>query len=544
MSNEKLALLGDEAVALGAVHAGISAAYGYPGTPSTEILQCLIDEYEKNPSGPIASWCANEKTALEAALGVSFAGKRALVTMKHVGLNVASDPFINAALLKIKGGLVIAVADDPGMHSSQNEQDSRFYAGFAMVPCLEPRNQQEAYDMVREAFDVSECFNVPVMLRLVTRLAHARAGVVTSAAKPQNKVSKTDEKGGWLLLPAFARKNYASLLDKQPVFEEWAFQHSVNKLTGQKSDLGIITAGVGCNYYEENKDDFIAMRKKQGKKPPLHLHIGAYPIPGKQIRKLFDSVDEVIVIEEGQSYIAGKLFGITGGVFSNVKPLIQSGELDPDNVRAALGLPLRKSALKAPLNLPQRPPQLCQGCPHADSYETINKAADLLDPRPGRPDIGINSDIGCYSLGATPPYSAIESVICMGACIGMAKGASDAGLKHSLAVIGDSTFLHSGITALIDAVTANTPMTIIILDNSTVAMTGCQPTIMPSEKLENLILGCGVNRDHLLVLEAKKQLIEENTAKLKAEIEYRGLSVVIFRRECLEAFRKNKKANF
>jgi len=544
MNYEKLALLGDEAVALGAFHAGVSAAYGYPGTPSTEILQCLIDEYEKNPAGPVASWCANEKTALEAALGVSFAGKRALVTMKHVGLNVASDPFINAALLKIKGGLVIAVADDPGMHSSQNEQDSRFYAGFAMVPCLEPRNQQEAYDMVREAFDVSECYNVPVLLRLVTRLAHARAGVVTAAARPQNKVSKTGEKGGWLLLPAFARKNYASLLDKQPVFEEWAFQHRVNKLTGTKSDLGIITSGVGCNYYEENKDDFIAMRKKQGKKPPVHLHIGAYPLPVKLIRKLFDSVDEVIVIEEGQSFIAGKLFGVTGGVFSNVKTIIQSGELDPDNVRAALGLPLRKSALKSPINLPQRPPQLCHGCPHADAYETINKVADILDPRPGHPDIGINSDIGCYSLGATPPYSAIESVVCMGACIGMAKGASDAGLKHSLAVIGDSTFLHSGITGLIDAVTANTPMTIIILDNSTVAMTGCQPTIVPSEKLENLILGCGVNREHLLVLEAKKQLLEENTAKLKAEIEYRGLSVVIFRRECLEAFRKNKKANF
>ena len=544
MIKKKLALLGDEAVALGAIHAGVSAAYGYPGTPSTEILQYLIDEYEKNKDGHVASWCSNEKTALEAALGVSFAGRRALVTMKHVGLNVASDPFINAALLKIKGGLVVAVADDPGMHSSQNEQDSRFYASFAMVPCLEPRNQQEAYDMTREAFDVSERFNIPVLLRLVTRLAHARAGIVTANKKPQNKVSKTDEKSGWMLLPAFARKNYATLLDKQPVFEEWAFKHSVNKLTGAKSDLGIITAGIGFNYYEENLEDFIAMRKKQGKKAPLHLHIGAYPLPGKLIRKLCENTDEVIVIEEGQNFIAGKLFGVTGGAFTNVKPLIQSGELDPDNVRAALGLAPRKSSLRTPASLPQRPPQLCQGCPHADSYETINKAADALDPRSGKPDIGINSDIGCYSLGATPPYSAIESVICMGACIGMAKGASDAGLKHSLAVIGDSTFIHSGITALIDAVASDTPMTVIILDNSSVAMTGCQPTILPSEKLENLILGCGVNREHLLVLEAKKQFLEENAAKLKAEIEHRGLSVVIFRRECLEAFRKNKKANF
>ena len=536
--SQKLALLGDEAVALGAIHAGISAAYGYPGTPSTEILQYLLDEYAKG--GPVARWCSNEKTALEAAMGVSFAGRRSIVTMKHVGLNVAADPFINAALLKIKGGLVVAVADDPGMHSSQNEQDSRFYAAFAMVPCLEPRNQQEAYDMVREAFDVSERFNVPVLLRLVTRLAHARAAVKTEKPKGQNPVSKTTDKANWMLLPAFARKNYATLLEKQKLFLEWSDNHTVNKLTGSKSDIAIITSGIGGNYYEENLDDFIAMRKKQGKNAPLHLHIGAYPLPEKKIRKLCENADEVLVIEEGQPFIAGKLYGIAGG---STKPIIQTGELDPDNVRAVMGLPPRKGLNVKTTQLPARPPQLCQGCPHADSYETINKAVSALDPRPNHPDVGINSDIGCYSLGATPPLSAVESIICMGACIGMAKGASDAGLKHALAVIGDSTFIHSGITALIDAAVANTPMTIIILDNSSVAMTGCQPTMIKSDNLLRLIIGCGANPDHVLKLEAKKQLIEENAEKLKAEIEHRGLSIVVFRRECLEAFRKNKKAN-
>ena len=543
MSNEKLVLLGDEAVALGAIHSGVSASYGYPGTPSTEILQYLIDEHKKG--GPVARWCSNEKTALEAAMGVSFAGRRSLVTMKHVGLNVAADPFINAALLKIKGGLVIAVADDPGMHSSQNEQDSRFYAAFAMVPCLEPRSQQEAYDMVREAFDVSERFNVPVLLRLVTRLAHARAAVTPGNRKPQNQVSKTTDIGSWMLLPTFARKNYAALLDKQKVLEEWSFRHPVNKLTLSKSDLAVITSGIGGNYYEENLNDFIVMRKKQGKKEPLHLHIGAYPLPGKKIRKLCESADEVLVIEEGQPFIAEKLFGIAGlPDGGKLKPIIQSGELDPDNVRAALGLPPRKGLDTNTGTLPPRPPQLCQGCPHADSYEAINKAVAAIDPRPGHPDVGINSDIGCYSLGAVPPYSAIESIICMGACVGMAKGASDAGLKHSIAVIGDSTFIHSGITPLIDAVEADTPMTIIILDNSTVAMTGCQPTMLPSDKLVRLITGCGVKNERVLELEAKKQLVEENAAKLKAEIEHRGLSVVIFKRECLEAFRKNKKVKF
>ena len=537
MSNGKLALLGDEAVALGAIHSGLSAAYGYPGTPSTEILQYLIDEHEKG--GPVAQWCSNEKTALEAALGVSFAGRRSIVTMKHVGFNVAADPFINGALLGIKGGLVIAVADDPGMHSSQNEQDSRFYVNFAMVPCLEPRNQQEAYDMTREAFDISEKFNIPVVLRLVTRLSHARASVKQGKQTAQNPVLKTQEKNRWMLLPAFARKNYSALIDKQTLLQKWSNSHSVNKLTGEKSDLGIITSGLGGNYYEENLDDFLALRKKQGKKAPVHLHIGAYPLPEEKLRKLCDSVEEVLIIEEGQPFIAQRLFGVAGG---NVKPVIQYGELDPDNVRGALGLPPRKGISLNTGALPPRPPQLCQGCPHADSYETIKKVVSILDPRPGHPDVGVNSDIGCYSLGAAPPYSVPESIVCMGASVGMAKGSAEAGLKYSLGIIGDSTFIHSGITALIDAVSADTPMTLIILDNSSVAMTGCQPTILPSEKLKQLILGCGVKPEHLLELEAKKQLIEENSVKLKAEVEYRGLSVVVFRRECLEAFRKRQKS--
>jgi indolepyruvate ferredoxin oxidoreductase alpha subunit len=556
MSKEQLAVLGDEAVALGAIHAGISAAYGYPGTPSTEILEYLIAEYENN-GGPVARWCSNEKTALEAALGVSFAGRRSMVTMKHVGLNVASDAFINAALLGIKGALVIAVADDPGMHSSQNEQDSRFYAAFAMTPCLEPRNQQETYDMTREAFEISQRFRVPVLLRLATRLSHARAAITTQNIQAQNPVEKTQEKERWMLLPAFARKNYAALIEKQQDIENWSTAHPVNKLElpnagGGKNSLAIITAGLGGNYYEENLADLIVMRNGQA---PARLHIGAYPLPIESIRALCAASEKVLVIEEGQPHIekrlrgllpqplaiAGKMAGFNG---ETPGPVVRTGELDPDNVRAALGLPPRPSAaVSIGLNIPPRPPQLCQGCPHADSYETIKKAAALIDSRPGHPDVGINSDIGCYSLGAAPPYQVPESIVCMGASVGMAKGAADAGLPYSIAVIGDSTFIHSGITGLIDAAAADVPMTLIILDNSIVAMTGCQPTMIPSEKMRALILGCGVKPDHLLELEAKKQLIEENAARLKAEIEYRGLSVVIFQRECLEALRKqNKKA--
>jgi len=570
MSNGHLALLGDEAVALGAIHAGISSAYGYPGTPSTEILQYLIDEYEKsgpnsgsgpNCSSPVARWCSNEKTALEAGLGVSFAGRRSIITMKHVGLNVAADPFINSALLGIKGGIVIAVADDPGMHSSQNEQDSRFYSAFAMVPCLEPRSQQEAYDMTREAFEVSERFQVPVLLRLSTRLSHARAAITTNKAPSlQKPLSKTTEKNRWMLLPAMARRNYITLIEKQKEIMEWSASHPANKLelqvkrgggVGGGLDFAVITSGLGGNYYEENLADLAVMCN--GK--PTRLHIGAYPLPEKKIRELCAVSQKVIVIEEGQPFIEEKLRGILpqsieiigrlgSGASSGGNSIPRTGELDPDNVRLSLGLAPRPSAVVPGLDastLPARPPQLCKGCPHADSYEAIKKAVEALDSRPGHPDVGINSDIGCYSLGAAPPYQVPESIVCMGASVGMAKGAADAGLPYSVAVIGDSTFIHSGITALIDTVASNTPMTLVILDNSIVAMTGCQPTMVPSENLRALLLGCGVKQEHLLELEAKKNLVEENAALLKKEMEYRGLSVVVFKRECLEAARKLRK---
>jgi indolepyruvate ferredoxin oxidoreductase alpha subunit len=542
------ALLGDEAAALGAIHAGLSAAYGYPGTPSTEILEYLADH--AGEASLRVSWCVNEKTALETALGASFAGKRVMVTMKHVGLNVASDPLMNGALLGIKGGLVIAVADDPGMHSSQNEQDSRFYAGFAFIPCLEPRNQQEAYAMAREAFDLSEQFSVPVMLRMTTRLAHARSQVKTETGRGQNPLSKIGDKTQWMLLPAYARRNYAALLEKQSGLAAWSASHPVNKLEleGRDPSLGVITAGLGGNYYEENLDDFIASRNGA---VPARLHIGAYPLPEDSLRRLCEKAEQIIVIEEGQPVIEEKLRGIlprsiavTGKLGSGA--ISRVGELDPDVVRRGLGLPPRDNVLSAAgisvPALPGRPPQLCQGCPHGDSYETIKRAVQDLDPSPGHPNTALNSDIGCYALGALPPYSVPESIVCMGASVGMARGAAEAGLRYAVGVIGDSTFLHSGITALIDAIVADAPMTLVILDNSTVAMTGCQPTMLGSGRLRPLILGLGLDPDHLLELEAKKQLLEENAEKLKKELAHRGLSVVIFKRECLEALRKRRKA--
>ncbi len=532
----ELALLGDEAVALGALHAGLSAAYGYPGTPSTEIMERLIAEHESG--GPLATWCANEKTAMEAALGVSFAGRRSIVTMKHVGLNVAADPFMNGALLGIKGGLVIAVADDPGMHSSQNEQDSRYYAAFALLPCLEPRSQQEAYDMTREAFDLSERLAVPVLLRLTTRLSHARAGVSTRSPRDQNPLAKAADKREWMLLPAYARKRYQTLIDKQTELEAWAADHPANKLEIDGSDPSfvVITSGLGGNYYEENLADLSASRAG---KAPNRLHIGAYPLPVAKLRALCAKAERVLVIEEGMPLIEAKLRGIlpqpltVSGKLDGKLP--RTGELDPDSVRKALGLTERPSALVAVPTLPNRPPQLCVGCPHADSYETIKQAIAGLE------SVAVTSDIGCYALGALPPYAVPETIVCMGASVAMAKGAADAGIRYAIGVIGDSTFLHSGITPLIDAIAADTPMTLAILDNSIVAMTGCQDTMLSSDELHPLLLGLGVKSEHLLVLEAKKPNLAANIAALKRELEYRGLSVLIFRRECLEAFKKRRK---
>jgi indolepyruvate ferredoxin oxidoreductase alpha subunit len=545
-----LFLLGDEAVALAALHAGLSAAYGYPGTPSTEIMEWLIEQYEKGGGVP-ARWCSNEKTAFEGALGVSFAGKRALVTMKHVGLNVAADPYVNSALLGINGGLVLAVADDPGMHSSQDEQDSRFYAAFARAPCLEPRSAQEAYDMTREAFDVSERYHVPVLLRLTTRIAHARANVVPKPSVTQNSLRKPDSKTEWILLPGNARKNYDALILKQKALAEWSENHPANTFEdldsgGGEGGVTVITSGLGGNYYDENREDFTDFIQAKGKL--CRLHIGAYPLPVEKIRHACVNAREILVIEEGQPFIEEKLAGIldTGKIIHGKQDgtLPASGELDADIVRRGLGLdPLPTAGLSEKLsstnlNIPGRPPQLCQGCPHIDSYTVIK---DFISGIDNKADYSVNADIGCYSLGALGKLSVPESIVCMGASVGMARGAGETGVKYAIAVIGDSTFLHSGIPSLIDAVAHNTPMTLVILDNTIVAMTGCQEPIVPSASLKGIVLGTGVDPDHLVFLPARAPKREENLTALKREMEYRGVSVVIFQRECLEAARKRKK---
>lgn len=557
----EMVLLGDEALALGALHAGLSCGFGYPGTPSTEIMEYLIDNYEKE-GGPVAQWCSNEKTAYESALGASFLGKRSIITMKHVGLNVCADPFMNSSLLGIKGGLIIVVADDPSMHSSQGEQDSRFYADFAMIPCFEPTTQQEAYEMVFDAFALSEKEHVPVMMRMVTRLAHSRAAVTPlpqANRLSQNDISKGD-RIEWMLLPALARKNYEKMLEKQKTLNEISNASKWNPLTinEMRDDLAIVTSGLGRNYYLESLGDYIQLSNArfENRGLPSVLHIGQWPLPQESLNKLAETAKTILVIEEGMPVIEKKLRGLLPqntnviGKLSGLLP--RTGELNPDNVRKALGVPLHDSMLSLMISknreatellekLPGRPPQLCKGCPHHDSYTALNKAVAGLTANAGSDNVAVMADIGCYSLGASAPLNACETIVCMGASLGMARGASQAGCKYSFGVIGDSTFLHSGITNLVDAVSTKTPMTAIILDNSIVAMTGCQKTILPSSALEPLILGLGIEKEHLRVLATNPANIDENARIIAEEAEYRGPSVIIMVRECLEAFRIRTK---
>lgn len=529
-------LLGDEALALGAIHAGITQAYGYPGTPSTEIMEYLLD-YQKKNDKPLATWCSNEKTAYEEALGASFAGRRVLVTMKHVGLNVAADAFMNSALLSINGGLVLAVADDPGMHSSQGEQDSRFFADFAKIICLEPVNQQECYDMVREAFDISEKFQVPVMIRMVTRLSHSRSQIKDQTARVENPLKKSTKKKEWQLIPAWARTQWTKLMEDQAKFRKMSEESNFNSLTINEkfNDVGIITSGLGFNYYKENLED---LKEKLGA-TPSHLHIGFYPPPYEKIRELAGSVKKIIFLEEGYPFIEQQFRGILPQAIE-IKGKIDgtisiTGELNPDNVRKAIGLKAKDTLASPQLAPSPRPPQLCKGCPHEDTFDFIKEAIE------DKQSI-VTSDIGCYALGALPPYSASETIICMGASITAAKGAAEAGHPNVIGVIGDSTFYHSGLTGLVDCVSHKAPVVIIIVDNDTVGMTGGQETILASSRLEGVVTGLGVDPNHLKVVPAHRKSHEENVKILNKELAYNGVSVIIAVRECIVAGAKRRKA--
>lgn len=530
--DQKLMLLGDEAIAQAAIDAGISGIYAYPGTPSTEITEYVMQSKEAKSGQIRAGWSTNEKTAMESALGMSYAGKRAMVCMKHVGLNVAADPFMNSAITGANGGLIVVSADDPSMHSSQNEQDSRVYGKFAMLPVLEPTNQQDAYDMVHYGFDMSEKLGVPVLMRITTRLAHSRAGVIRKPSRPQNEIHLPADPRQFILLPANARKQYKTLLQKQDDFEKYASLSGFNVYTnGEDTSMGIITTGIAYNYLLENFPDRHI--------PFPVLKVGQYPIPHHMVSQIYNSCDKLLILEEGYPVLEESIKGFlnTGktihGRLDGTIP--RDGELNPNIVAVALGMKdTRGKAI--PSVVVSRPPSLCKGCPHIYSYNALNEALESWSK--GR----VFSDIGCYTLGAFDPFDAINTCVDMGASITMAKGAADAGLLPVVAVIGDSTFTHSGITGLIDCVKDKSKMMIMILDNETTAMTGGQDS-SAFGRIEDICLGVGVNKDHIFVINPSPKHHEQNLAILKQELSYEGVSVIIPRRECLQTAIRHIKEN-
>ena len=440
---------GNEAVALAALHAGVKLGAGYPGTPSTEILEAL-----DGLGGP-AEWAPNEKVAFEVGLGAAFAGARALVTMKHVGLNVAADPLFTAAYTGVVGGLVIVSADDPGMASSQNEQDNRRFAVAAGVPMLEPSDSQEAYDFALRAFELSERWQLPVLLRMTTRVCHSATALETPgypvpAAKPVGFVRDVP---GRVMIPAYARPAHRRLRAKLAEIAAWNDREGPNPTIDGDAGLGIITSGISFQHVREAAPEARVLK--------LGL---SYPFAAETMRRFAASVARCLVVEEGDPFLyeAARTLGIA----VDGKPeMYRFGELDVERVsRIVAGDTSPEPALPA-----GKPPELCPGCPHRNVFEALR---DL--------DCIVTGDIGCYTLGVLPPFSAMDTCVCMGAAIGVGLG-----LRHTLppvearrvvSVIGDSTFVHSGITGMVEMV-YNPPPTghvLVILDNATTAMTGLQ----------------------------------------------------------------------
>jgi indolepyruvate ferredoxin oxidoreductase alpha subunit len=507
-------LSGNEAIARGAFEAGCLVACAYPGTPSTEILENTLSYKEIN-----SSWAPNEKVALEVAIGASFGGGRALCTMKHVGVNVAADPLFTLAYTGVRGGLVLVVADDPEMHSSQNEQDSRNYARFAKVPMLEPSDSQECKEFTRLAFELSEKYDTPVMLRSCTRISHGKSIVelgerVTNLPEP--RLEKNPAK--LVMLPGNARVRHP-LVEKSLVkLSEAGASMPINRLELRDSTIGIITSGV-CYQY---------VRDALPHASTLKLGM-VHPLPQALIREFAAQVDTLYVVEELDPFIEMQVRAM--GIQAVGKEIISlCGELTPGRVRTAFGLP--QPTATTPEKLPGRPPNMCPGCPHRGVFFALNQLKAY-----------VTGDIGCYTLGFMPPLSAMDTCVCMGASIGMATGVtkvvSAAEKKKVVAVIGDSTFLHTGINGLMDMVYNNSPATVVILDNSITAMTGRQDnpatgfTLMddPAHAVNIPLLCKALGVKNIRVVNPLD--LEETKRVIAEEMERPETSVVITNKPCV-----------
>ena len=529
-------LLGNEAIAQGMLESGVSLVAGYPGTPSSEIIPLVARNAERHEHPLHVEWSVNEKVALEVAAGAAYCNKRAAVVMKHVGLNVAADPFMTLAYTGVKAGLVLIVADDPGCHSSQNEQDSRRYAQFAQVPCLDPSTPQEAYTLTKYAFDLSEMFETPVMLRPTTRVSHARASVETEGImRPQGAAEFSTNPERWVMIPKHARVRHVHLNALQPMIQ--AELTSLNRLDKCDSRLGVVTGGVTAKYVDE------ALNRLKLK--PSLLKITAYPPDEKLIRSLADHVTRIFVAEELEPVIEEHVIALSPSVpvYGKLSGHIpREGELNVDRVLHGLGTLLGKPEhLEIPAELttierllPSRPPILCAGCPHRATFYALRNVF--------KNEAIYVGDIGCYTLGVY--LRAVDTALCMGASIGMGSGFSQVCDRKVISIIGDSTFIHTGVPALINAVYNGADIVLVILDNGTTAMTGHQPhpgtgvtasgsSTFPTP-MEELIAAIGV--DDLQVVDPYN-LFETEEAFRNAK-KGAGIQVIIARRPCVITAKK------
>lgn len=517
----KKVLSGNEAIAYGAFAAGVEVASAYPGTPSTEILENLA----KYP-GIYSEWAVNEKVAMEVAIGASFAGVRTITTMKHVGLNVALDPLMTFACIGASGGMVVVCADDPGMHSSQNEQDNRLLAKFAKIPMLEPSDSQECYDMIIAAIEISEEFNIPVMLRTTTRVSHSSSIVDLGDVESLRKTQMDREKRVYkkditrtVAVPMFARRMRVVLEEKNARLAEYS-ERSVFSKVEYGGDVGIITSGISYQYAREAFPD--ASILKLGMTNPL---------PKDVIKQFASSVSKLYVIEEGDEYLEEhvRALGIT---VERTRMSMRIGELSPDRIERLAVEVYDREPLKpkeAVGDLPARPPVLCPGCSHRGIFYALNRLKAF-----------VAGDIGCYSLGAFAPLSAMDTIVCMGAGIGNAHGLEKAGQSGRVAaVIGDSTFFHSGMTGLLNVVYNRGTSTVIVLDNRTTAMTGHQDnpgtgrTLMGETTaqalVEDVARGVGVKRVRVI----DPNDLDAAFRALKEELDSPEPSVIVSKRPCI-----------
>lgn len=510
----KRLLLGNEAVARGVFEAGVKMVSSYPGTPSTEIT-----EYVSNYKGIECEWAPNEKVAVEAAIGASIAGARSFSAMKHVGLNVAADPLFTSSYIGINGGMVIAVADDPGMHSSQNEQDSRHYAIAAKLPMFEPSDSKECKEFTKIAYDISEIYDTPVLIRLTTRVAHSRSVVEISDREELELLDYVKDTAKNVMLPVFARQRHALVEERMKKLSDFAEIISVNSVEYNDRNIGIIAAGDCYNYAKEVMGDKAS-----------YLKLGMInPLPVKYIKNFADEVDKLYVIEELDDIIEthcrkNGIKVIGKEVFS------RCGEISPKIIREIL-LKEKLEYNMLDCAIPNRPATMCCGCPHRGLFYALKKE-----------DVFVSGDIGCYTLGALSPLFAMDTCICMGSSIsslhGFNKVRKSESESKSVAVIGDSTFMHSGITGLIDVVYNSSNSVIIILDNSITGMTGHQqnPTtgynirneVAVPVDIEGICRAIGVKR----VVGCDPYDLEQTISTIKKELDVKEPSVIISRRPC------------